>query len=70
VKKPAPADESFFTQGETFAGTPADEAFQKPPRRWFMHWKWAAVILLVAVIGAALFFLGNTLPLPGFSNLG
>jgi len=70
VTKPAPTDETFFTQGETFAGTPADEAFQKPPRRWFIRWKWAAVILLVAVIAAALFFLGNTLPIPGFSNLG
>lgn len=70
VAKPAPADESFYTQGETLAGIQEDEAYQRPFRRWFFHWKWAAVILLAAVIGGGLFYLGKTLTLPRFSTLG
>jgi predicted Zn finger-like uncharacterized protein len=70
VQKPAPADGTFYAQGETLAGIQEDEAYQKPPRNWFIHWKWAAVILLVAVIGAGLFYLGKNLTLPRFSTLG
>jgi predicted Zn finger-like uncharacterized protein len=71
VAKPAPADESFFAQGETLAGNQGDEAvYPRPSRRWFFHWKWAALILLAAVIGGGLYYLGKTLTLPRFSTLG
>ena len=70
VAKPAPADEPFYSLGETLPGIQEEEAFQKPSRKWFSYWKWAAVILLVAVIGAGLFYLGKTLPPPRLSTLG
>jgi predicted Zn finger-like uncharacterized protein len=70
VAKPAPADEPFYAQGETLGGTQEEEAYPKPSRRWFIHWKWAAVILLAAVIGLGIYYLGGTLTLPRFSNLG
>ena len=71
VAKPAPADESFYVQGETLAAIQEDEDYRKPPRRWFIiNWKWGAVILLVAVIGGGLFYLWQTLTPPRFSTLG
>jgi predicted Zn finger-like uncharacterized protein len=71
LAKPGPADESFFAQGETLAGNRGDEAaYPRPSRRWFFHWKWAALILLAAVIGGGLYYLGKTLTLPRFSTLG
>ncbi len=70
VARPAPEGESFYDQSETPAGIQVDEVFPKPPRRSFLNWKWVSLILLVAVIGAGLFYAGKTLTLPRFSALG
>jgi predicted Zn finger-like uncharacterized protein len=70
VAKPAPSDESFYAQGETLAAIQEDDAYPKSTRRWFFHWKWAALILLVAAVGGSLFYLGKTLTFPRFSTLG
>jgi predicted Zn finger-like uncharacterized protein len=71
LAKPAPAEESFYAQDETLAADQGDEAiYPRPSRRWFFHWKWAALVLLAAVVGGGIFYLGKTLTLPRFSTLG
>ncbi len=75
VQRPAPPEESFFSQGESLEELEALEKPKEPFRSRFLQWRWLVLILLlVAVIGGVAFFFGRdglgAKVSPHFSALG
>jgi len=70
VQKPAPPEDSFFTQGEAPGEPGPEEEYQKPPRRLFLHWKLAVLALVVILAAGGIYYFFGGQVSKQFSSFG
>jgi len=68
VQKPAPPEESFFSQGEAPGEIPPEGGYERPFRGRFLRWKLAVLgLVVILAAGASFYFFGDQVSRQFFS---
>ena len=70
VQKPAPPDESFFSQGETPGEVGPEEGYEEPIRGRFLRWKLVVLGLVVILAAGGIFYFFGGKASRQFASIG